>query len=133
MEAILLITLTFAPSRGDATPDRQRAVKELQAVGGKAETSADGTRVTLREGDVTDNSLENAAALGNVVEIDLSFAWQVTDAGLARLAGLKGLRALRLVGTRVGDEGMKTVAGLTGLRRLALPQVSDVGLRRLKG
>jgi hypothetical protein len=57
----------------------------------------------------------------------------VTDAGLAVLARLEGLRVLNLGGCRITDGGLKTLATLRSLRKvnLAKTQVTDAGLVHL--
>jgi internalin A len=59
----------------------------------------------------------------------------VTDAGLAHLRGMKGLRELCLWDTAVTDDGLKYLAGLTRLRTLWLvdTKVTGAGLNRLAG
>jgi hypothetical protein len=65
----------------------------------------------------------------------------ITDAGLAYLSGLTGLRklelsdtSLHLSRTQITDAGLANLKGLTSLSSLALneTQVSDAGLRHLK-
>src|SRR5215468_10764469 len=58
---------------------------------------------------------------------------KVTDAGVAKLKGLKTLRELNLSSTRVTDMGVAHLVSLTGLRGVGLgeTQVSDQGLKLL--
>jgi hypothetical protein len=60
---------------------------------------------------------------------------RVTDAGLAHLQGLMGLRRLFLFGPRVTDASLAHLQGLTGLRELDFDgaQVTDAGLEHLHG
>ncbi len=59
---------------------------------------------------------------------------QITDAGLAHLAGLTQLRDLCLQGTQITDAGLKHLAGLTQLRELHLEntQIMDDGVKKLR-
>ena len=70
---------------------------------------------------------------GEVVEF-LIIGDQVTDAGLAHLAGLTALEFLHLGGTQVTDAGLVHLAGLTALEYLNLSrtQVTDVGVAELQ-
>jgi hypothetical protein len=58
----------------------------------------------------------------------------VTDASLAHLQGLRGLRALHLDHTAVGDAGLACLSGLTRLQTLSLGStaVGDAGLTHLR-
>jgi YHS domain-containing protein len=60
---------------------------------------------------------------------------QISDAGLANLAGLKNLTRLHLENTGVGDAGLAHLKGLTNLEYLNLynTQVTDAGLANLTG
>ena len=84
---------------------------------------------------VGDAALEALAPVAEqVVWLNLA-ATKVTDAGLARLAGLKHLQRLHLERTGIGDEGLAHLKGLADLRYLNLygTKVSDKGLEHLKG
>ena len=69
---------------------------------------------------------------GRVVEVSLA-ASSVSDADMAKLARLSGLRKLDLKGTEVGDLGLKHLARLINLVDLDLGEtaVSDAGLASL--
>src|SRR5204863_43473 len=54
---------------------------------------------------------------------------RISDADLANLAGLKGLRTLDLTGTAAGDAGL---AHLKGLTALTTTPVSDAGLAHFR-
>lgn len=60
---------------------------------------------------------------------------QVTDKGLAHLAGMKGLTRLHLENTKVTDAGLEHLKGLTNLEYLNLygTQVTDAGIMKLAG
>lgn len=82
-----------------------------------------------------DAALETLAPVAQqVVWLNLA-ATKVTDAGLARLAGLKNLQRLHLERTGIGDDGLAHLRDLTELRYLNLygTKVSDKGLEHLKG
>ena len=66
---------------------------------------------------------------GGVVEVNL-IGSEVTDAGLAHLAGLAALKFLHLNDTQVTDAGLAHLTGLTALEVLGLSgtQVTDAGL-----
>jgi hypothetical protein len=70
---------------------------------------------------------------GEVVEVNL-IGSEVTDAGLAHLAGLTALEALDLDYTQVTDAGLAHLTGLTALEILFLDntQVTDVGVAELQ-
>jgi len=71
---------------------------------------------------------------GSLVGLDLH-ATRTTDADLALLDGLTGIRSLNLYDTKVTDAGLKHLSGLTELQTLYLNEtgVSDVGLQSLRG
>jgi hypothetical protein len=73
------------------------------------------------------------ADLAQVSELNLE-GTQVTDAGLAHLAGLTALERLWLIGTQVTDAGLAHLSRLTALEVLWLDdtQVTDAGVRKLK-
>jgi hypothetical protein len=60
--------------------------------------------------------------------------WNVSDAGLKELAGLRNLQRLDLWGTQVTDAGVEHLKGLTKLQVLQLDrtQVTDEGVKRLQ-
>jgi Flp pilus assembly protein TadD/Leucine-rich repeat (LRR) protein len=72
---------------------------------------------------------------GHLHALNLGGQPRVTDAELADLAGLKGLRQLSLDHTQVTDAGLKHLRGLTTLRELSLGSlpVTDDGLKHLRG
>ena len=80
-----------------------------------------------------DDDLQRITALSTVlVSLDLSHT-EVTDSGLAALAGFDELQSLTLKGTSVSSESVDLLAALTGLQRLNLyeTQIDDSGLSGL--
>lgn len=73
-----------------------------------------------------------AAAAGKIVSLDLART-KVTDAGLAKIAGMKELKELHLEGTSIGDAGLDHLKGLTSLEYLNLynTKVTDAGIAKL--
>jgi hypothetical protein len=82
-----------------------------------------------------DAQLADLAALAPQVTWLTLSATQVTDAGLARLAGFRHLTRLHLDRTRVTDAGLGALAGLERLEYLNLyaTSVTDAGLAALGG
>jgi hypothetical protein len=81
----------------------------------------------------TDEDMENVKELIRLERLNL-FGAGITDAGLANVRNLKGLRDLNLYDVRgVTDAGLENLAGLTQLRTLNLSNVpvTDRGLRHL--
>lgn len=60
---------------------------------------------------------------------------QVTDAGLAHLAGMKSLSRLHLENTKITDAGLEHLKGLSSLEYLNLygTEVTDAGIQKLAG
>jgi hypothetical protein len=89
---------------------------------------------SLHAWQLTDAGLKELAGLKSLQSLDLS-GTQVTDAGLKELAGQKSLQWLNLYRTKVSDAGLKELAGLKSLQTLNLndTQVTDAGLKELGG
>lgn len=128
----------------DLTAEQKLVVVEIEKHGGKVEEDAtgDGFKVSFPnrvnggfvEGKPDRLDLSLIRALPGVVDVDLGFQQDLTDADLAKLQGMTKLRSLNLIGTEIADQGMPTVAGMTELRELYLPhRVSNAGLLTLKG
>ncbi|MCB1279764.1 c-type cytochrome domain-containing protein [Prosthecobacter sp.] len=60
---------------------------------------------------------------------------KVTDAGLAKIAGMKHLKELHLEGTGIGDAGLDHLKGLSELEYINLynTKVTDAGITKLAG
>lgn len=69
-----------------------------------------------------------------IVSLDLARS-QVTDAGLAKLAGMKQLKELRLDNTGISDAGLEHLKGLASLEYLNVygSKVTDAGIQKLAG
>jgi hypothetical protein len=63
-------------------------------------------------------------------DVDLSDNAEITDAGVAHIAKIPGLRSLSLRGTKVGDEGLASLTALSGVERLGIDRtpVTESGL-----
>ncbi|MGD0091665.1 MAG: hypothetical protein ABSE73_17245 [Planctomycetota bacterium] len=88
----------------------------------------------LTLGEATDAGLANLKGLTGLRTLNLR-ATQVTDAGVAYLAGLTGLRSLFLAETKITDAGLANLKDLSGLQNLDLHStaITDAGLANLNG
>jgi hypothetical protein len=93
-------------------------------------------------GDFKDDDMAHLAKLHRLEVLELANCYQLTDAGLKVLAGLRDLRELRLgqvvyqgYDPKVGDAGLVHLAGLTRLEILELQGtgLTDRGLANLSG
>jgi hypothetical protein len=86
-------------------------------------------------GNVTDDDLRNLPALPDLKTLGFTLTPKITDAGLANLKGLSGLRWLAIGGTGIGDAGLANIKGLSRLESLFLGgnQITDAGLTDLQG
>ena len=106
--------------------------RELELLGGKIETLDDGgLRVTCH--DARDAVVLHILHLENFVSVNLSRSPASEDA-LTQLAGIGGLRALKLADTKLTDAGLSKLAALTQLESLDLSgtQIMGSGLRDLE-
>jgi mono/diheme cytochrome c family protein len=81
----------------------------------------------------SDAGLDALAPIADkIASLDLART-KVTDAGLAKLAVMKGLKELHLEGTAVGDAGLDHLKGLAELEYLNLygTKVTDTGIAKL--
>ncbi len=90
--------------------------------------------VYLNHTQITDVGLAHLAGLTSLQELHLNYT-QITDAGLAHLSGLTSLQELDLYGTQISDAGLVHLEGLTSLQTLHLnyTQITDAGLVHLEG
>lgn len=78
------------------------------------------TSVDFHGQDLKDADLAVLADLDHLTAVCFSFTGQITDAGLVHLRGLKRLRDVNLIGTRVTGEGLVHLAALPRLESLSL-------------
>src|SRR5262245_5737897 len=95
LTAVTVSLVLICPTATRSAPpgaDVERVVSEIKKLGGRVETKEDGTRkravlVYLNDSRITDEFLQKLTVLENVKGLDLS-GTRITDAGMARLAGL---------------------------------------------
>lgn len=83
----------------------------------------------------TDAGLDPLAPIADkIASLDLART-KITDAGLAKVAAMKGLKELHLEGTTIGDAGLDHLKGLGELEYLNLynTKVTDTGIAKLAG
>jgi internalin A len=99
-------------------------------------------KVDLSSTFVSDRGLLDVGTLGSLKDLDLGRQIQpikgeqygrIGDAGMAHLAGLKGLRSLNLRYTQVTSEGLRHLGGLSELQELDLcgTRVDEKGIAHL--
>jgi hypothetical protein len=139
LAALLTCGVIVSPDAQARDGDEDKAVAEIQKVGGKVERDekAEGkpvTNVNLSITQAADGDLAPLEKLPKLQRLSLNNT-KVTDAGLEHLKGLANLQKLYLVDTKVGDAGLEHLKGLTSLQVLSLAgtQVTDAGLEHLKG
>jgi hypothetical protein len=83
---------------------------------------------------ITDAGLAQLPRIRGLRHVDLAQT-PVTDAGLAHLAEISSLQILSLNNTRTTDAGIAHLSGLTGLTSLDIGRtdISDAGLASLRG
>ena len=82
---------------------------------------------------ISDRGLRALKAAPAIEELDLSFAEQITDEGVATVKGWKHLRRLNLRGTKITDATLEFLSGVPSLEWLDIgwAQVTDTGLGHL--
>lgn len=131
---VLVTLLCIALAMWVEPAERQRrAVAAIEALGGKIEYVSSAIDTESRPKRILRRWLPQAY-IDEVWCVYLAET-QITDAGLAHLQGLTGLRTIVLDKTQITDVGLTTLQGLTGLQVLWLQatQVSDAGLTHLQG
>ncbi len=86
----------------------------------------------LTQTNITDDSFEYFPASLTKLELDST---GITDAGLAKIGRLNGLKELKLSNTSISDEGVKHLVRLDGLNKLEIrncANVTDVSIEMLK-
>jgi hypothetical protein len=84
---------------------------------------------------VTDKNLAYVGRMTSLEELIVFPGIDISEVGVAHLAGLKNLRILTLTNTMLTDEGLRHLAGLTNLEELWVegPSFSDAGLAHFRG
>jgi Leucine-rich repeat (LRR) protein len=82
---------------------------------------------------ITDHGLQQLKDAPGIVELNLYYAEQITDEGMAAVKGWKKLKRLNLRGTKITDTTLEHLANVTTLESLDIgfAQITDVGLDRL--
>jgi len=82
---------------------------------------------------VTDRGMRALRGADGIVDLNLYFAEQVTDEGMAVIKGWKHLKRLNVRGTKITDTTLEFVASIPTLESLDIgyAEVTDVGLDRL--
>jgi Leucine-rich repeat (LRR) protein len=90
-------------------------------------------RLDLSHTRITDDGLLYLKPLKEVQDLNLLYAEQITDQGMAAIKQWKNLKRLNLRGTRIFDGTLAILSGLTQLESLdiAYTQVTDNGLDAL--
>ena len=146
---ILLLTLLIPTDKADwiteagGTVTRDRAGR-ITAVDLRASWVTDSdlsqlaalpylTHLDLSQTRITDLGLQQLKAAPGIVELNLYYAEQITDEGMAAAKGWKKLKRINLRGTKVTDTTLEHLANVTTLEALdvGFAQITDVGLDRL--
>ncbi|MGE0605883.1 MAG: hypothetical protein AB7O62_02065 [Pirellulales bacterium] len=95
--------------------------------------SGGSTKIKIEGAIITDDDLQLLADLAPLESLVLQVPTEISDAGLAHLAGLMNLKTLNLKNSTVTDEGLAALAGLPRLEllRLGSSQVRGPGLRHI--
>jgi len=82
---------------------------------------------------ITDLGLQQLKAAPGIIELNLYYAEQITDEGMAAVKGWKKLKRINLRGTKVTDTTLEHLANVTTLESIdvGFAQITDVGLDRL--
>jgi internalin A len=82
---------------------------------------------------ITDHGLQQLKNAPGIVDLNLYYAEQITDEGMAAVRGWKKLKRLNLRGTKITDTTLEHLANVTTLESLdaGFAQITDVGLDRL--
>jgi Leucine-rich repeat (LRR) protein len=82
---------------------------------------------------ISDHGLQQLKDAPGIVELNLYYAEQITDEGMAAVKGWKKLKRLNLRGTKITDTTLEHLANVTTLESLDVgyAQITDVGLDRL--
>jgi len=82
---------------------------------------------------ISDHGLQQLKSAPGIVDLNLYYAEQITDEGMAAVKGWKKLKRLNLRGTKITDTTLEHISGIATLEFLdaGFAQVTDVGLDRL--
>jgi len=82
---------------------------------------------------ITDHGLQQLKNAPGIVELNLYYAEQITDEGMAAVKGWKKLKRLNLRGTKITDTTLEHLSNVPTLESLdvGFAQITDVGLDRL--
>lgn len=82
---------------------------------------------------ITDHGMQQLKSAPAIVELNLYYAEQVTDEGMAAVKGWKRLKRVNLRGTKVTDTTLEHLSGIETLESIdvGFAQVTDVGLDHL--
>jgi internalin A len=82
---------------------------------------------------ITDHGLQQLKNAPEIVDLNLYYAEQVTDEGMAAVRGWKKLKRVNLRGTKITDTTLEHLAHVKTLESLdaGFAQITDVGLDRL--
>jgi Leucine-rich repeat (LRR) protein len=91
------------------------------------------THLDLSMTRITDHGLQQLKNAPGIVDLNLYYAEQITDEGMAALKNWKRLKRLNLRGTKITDTTLEHLANVTTLESLdaGFAQITDVGLDRL--
>jgi Leucine-rich repeat (LRR) protein len=82
---------------------------------------------------ITDHGLQQLKNAPGIVELNLYYAEQITDEGMAAVKGWQKLKRVNLRGTKITDTTLEHLANVMTLEALdvGFAQITDVGLDRL--
>jgi Leucine-rich repeat (LRR) protein len=82
---------------------------------------------------ITDHGMQQLKNAPGIVDLNLYYAEQITDEGMAAVRGWKKLKRINLRGTKITDTTLEHLANVTTLESLdaGFAQITDVGLDRL--
>lgn len=91
------------------------------------------THLDLSQTRIADLGLQQLKAAPGIVELNLYYAEQITDEGLAAVKGWQKLRRINLRGTKVTDTTLEHLANVATVEAIdvGFAQITDVGLDRL--
>lgn len=91
------------------------------------------THLDLSQTRITDLGLQQLKNAPGIIELNLYYAEQITDEGMAAIKSWKKLKRINLRGTKVTDTTLEHLANVTTLESIdvGFAQITDVGLDRL--